>query len=131
MPAQCVVRCIRDVVRKEMTQKSIAHLAFLFGGRSLRWQYWDASGSCPARTKEAKTGQKSRTPCIFFSLLLDFVAPYWQYRDVSGSCPARTEVAKTEQKSRTPGIFPSFIGFCRSLLADSTSTLQRHKRHIR
>jgi hypothetical protein len=32
MPAQCVVRCIR---RKEMTQKSIAHLAFLFAGRSL------------------------------------------------------------------------------------------------
>jgi hypothetical protein len=27
-----------------------------------------------ARTKEAKTGQKSRTPCIF-PLLLDFVDP--------------------------------------------------------
>jgi hypothetical protein len=35
MPAQCVVRCIMNVVRKEMTQKSIAHLAFLFAGRSL------------------------------------------------------------------------------------------------
>jgi hypothetical protein len=37
MPAQRVVRCIRNVVRKDMTQKSIVHLAFLFGGGSLRW----------------------------------------------------------------------------------------------
>jgi hypothetical protein len=35
MPVQCDVRCIRNVVRKEMTQKSIAHLVFLFPGRSL------------------------------------------------------------------------------------------------
>jgi hypothetical protein len=35
MPAQCDVRCIRNDVRKEMTQKSIAHLAVLFPGRSL------------------------------------------------------------------------------------------------
>jgi hypothetical protein len=36
MPAQCFVRGTRNVVRKKMTQKFIAHLAFLFAGRSLR-----------------------------------------------------------------------------------------------
>jgi hypothetical protein len=35
MPAQFVVRCIRNVGRKKMTQKSIAQLAFFFAGRSL------------------------------------------------------------------------------------------------
>jgi hypothetical protein len=30
-----------------------------------------------SRTHKRRTGQKSRAPCIFFSPLLDFVAPYW------------------------------------------------------
>jgi hypothetical protein len=39
MPAQGVVRCIRNVGRKKKTQKSIAHLAFLFRGGSLKTAY--------------------------------------------------------------------------------------------
>jgi hypothetical protein len=51
----------------------------------------DASGSCPACTKEAKTGQKLGTLCIFFfSLVLDFVAPYLAERTATLNDP--TEV---------------------------------------
>jgi hypothetical protein len=41
------------------------------------WHSGDMNRSSPARTKEAKTGQKSRTQGIFSPFLLDFVAPYW------------------------------------------------------
>jgi hypothetical protein len=45
-------------------------------------------------------------------------------RDMNGSCHARTKEAKTGQKISHPAhFFPSFIGFCRSLLAERTATL--------
>jgi hypothetical protein len=65
------------------------------------------SSSCPARTKEAKTGQKSRTSCIFSfygfcrSLLAERTATLrWQYWDASGLCPARKNGTKINRKSK-------------------------------